>query len=321
MDHHSPSLFWLDDSQHQLQQQQFNHQLQLEFLQQYDQQQQRLNHQQQELDQQQYFQQQQLDQQQHFQQQQLNQQQTDQQQRLQQQQLDTQPQLHHQHQSDHQQHLEFLQQYDQQQQHLDHQQQLNHQQLDHRPETDQQLQNLAMPKEKIASIHHQQHSQQKQHTIKQHLNKRNVSYLDCRVQNEMVHSMIDTGSGGTYMKSSVARKLELPIIPHEKTVPLAASGQNAKIKGVVLADIEVNGSLHKGAIVEVIDNLFIDMIVGRDIMGKHKRVVLNFDGPREDLVIGATNNHSEPTMLPPMDVPAPPLFTYLTSNIKPVATK
>ena len=132
--------------------------------------------------------------------------------------------------------------------------------------------------------------------------------------------MIDTGSGGTYMRSSVARKLKLPIIPHEKTVPLAASGQN-KIKGAVIADMGVNGSFHKGAIVEVIDNLFIEMIIGRDIMGKHKRVVLNFDGPREDLVIGATNNNSKLTMLPPMDVPAPPLFTYLTSNIKPVATK
>ena len=131
--------------------------------------------------------------------------------------------------------------------------------------------------------------------------------------------MVDSGSSFTYIKTSLANKLKLYIIPTKKTVPLADSNLSANIRGEVVTDVEMNGHLHKGVVVGVIDSLCVDMIVGKDFMRQHKKVIMNFNGPREELVLGAIPKQS--SSLPPMDVPPPPLFTHLSDNIKPVATK
>ena len=132
--------------------------------------------------------------------------------------------------------------------------------------------------------------------------------------------MIDSGSDKTYMKTSAANKLKLFIIPLNKSVPLADLNIKADIRGEVVTDIELNGHLHEGIVVEVMDNLCVDLLVGKDLMKKHKKVVLNFNGPRDELVIGAIQKEARPK-LTPMKVPPPPLFTNLTNNIKPIATK
>ena len=59
--------------------------------------------------------------------------------------------------------------------------------------------------------------------------------------------------------------------------------------------------------------------------------MLNFNGPREELVIGAVpepaSSESSPTPVQPattfcaMNIPPPPLFTYLSPDMKPIATK
>ena len=81
-----------------------------------------------------------------------------------------------------------------------------------------------------------------------------------------------------------------------------------------------------------------EVIIGRDILGEHSRVVLNFNGPREDLVIGAiepdpttdaqTNNSAQQNIsstrsqtFGSMNISPPPLFTHLSHNIKPVSIK
>lgn len=133
--------------------------------------------------------------------------------------------------------------------------------------------------------------------------------------------MIDSGSDKTYIKTSVANKLRLFIIPRNKSVPLANSSIKADICGETVADIELNGHLHRGIVVEIMDNLCVDLLVGKDLMKKHKRVVLKFNGPRDELVLGAVQGEKPKPTLTPMDVSPPPLFTNLTSNIKPIATK
>ena len=66
-----------------------------------------------------------------------------------------------------------------------------------------------------------------------------------------------------------------------------------------------------------INNLFINGIVSEDILKKHKTVMMQFDGPEEELVIGAI---PEGEIFPCMNVDPSPLFTTLSENIKPVAT-
>ena len=141
--------------------------------------------------------------------------------------------------------------------------------------------------------------------------------------------MIDSGSSGTFMSKSAAKKLKLYVIPKNDEVPLADSNQTGKIIGEVVIDLEVNGCVYKSVVVEVLKDLFIDLLIGRDFLRRHKRVVLQFGGPEEDLVLGAvsTNKTSHKSMdlksefFPRMKVDPPPLFTNLSKNCKPIATK
>ena len=95
--------------------------------------------------------------------------------------------------------------------------------------------------------------------------------------------------------------------------------------------IEINGKLHRGVVAEVIKDLCTDVIVGDDLLSKHRRVVINYNGPLDDLVIGAippsTSSAATTTSSPPVlpfrtqGIPPPPLFTNLSKDIKPIATK
>ena len=150
--------------------------------------------------------------------------------------------------------------------------------------------------------------------------------------------MIDTGSSGTFINESTTKRRKLTTFPKQRTIPLANKKQHATIVGEVIIDIVVNGVKHQNVVAEVIKDLCSDIIIGRDVLGEHSRVVLNFNGPREELVIGAVSDTSSPespaTPVPPsttpppptstfcaMNIPPPPLFTYLTPDMKPVATK
>ena len=151
--------------------------------------------------------------------------------------------------------------------------------------------------------------------------------------------MIDSGSTGTFIKHSVTKSLGLYMLPPKRTlIPLADSNSVAKIIGQVVINIEINGREHRGVVAEVIKNLCTDIIIGNDLLSKHRRVIINYNGPCEELVIGAIpeteqNTQYSPTpvttsnsSVPPnpfrtQGIPPPPLFTNLTENIKPIATK
>ena len=166
--------------------------------------------------------------------------------------------------------------------------------------------------------------------------------------------MIDSGSSGTFINESVCKRHKLIVFPKQRTIPLANKKQVANIIGEVIVDLNLNGVKHDKVVVEVIKNLCSDVIIGRDILKEHQRVVLNFNGPREELVIGAiptptppqtssTETEASPsTPAPPTstetagspstptpgphkfgatNIPPPPLFTHLSPDIKPIATK
>ena len=158
--------------------------------------------------------------------------------------------------------------------------------------------------------------------------------------------MIDSGSSSTFIKESVAEKLKLYIIPRKKTISLADSKHVAKIIGEVVINIEINGQEHRGVVAEVIKNLCTDIIIGKDRLKKHRKVVFNFNGPEEDLIIGAIKNKQPRKTIPntkqaetttpfkntsikstlpktfgAVNINPPPLFTHLSNNMKPIATK
>ena len=139
--------------------------------------------------------------------------------------------------------------------------------------------------------------------------------------------MVDSGSSSTFIKKSVANKLNLYIIPKNRTIPLADSNLVAKIVGEVVINIEVNGREHRGVVAEAIKDLCTDIIIGKDTLKKHRRIIFNFNGSQEDLILGAVDNPNQTESLNSQrsfgttGIPAPPLFIHLSSKVKPVATK
>ena len=102
--------------------------------------------------------------------------------------------------------------------------------------------------------------------------------------------MIDTGSSGTFISESTTKRLKLLVFPKQRSIPLANKNQVASITGEVIIDLVVHGKRHEKVVAEVIKDLCSDVIIGRDVLGEHKRLVLNFNGPRDELVIGAIPN-------------------------------
>ena len=165
--------------------------------------------------------------------------------------------------------------------------------------------------------------------------------------------MIDTGSSETFMDLTVAQKRKLTIFEKNRSIPLADKTHSAKIVGEVIVELELNGRTHKNIVIELVKDLCTDVIIGRDVLGEHKQVVLNFNGPQEELVIGAIpttvpeqtnsslyitphqrrqrrqqlqqerqqNEQQSSKTFEAMNIPPPPLFTHLSKDIKPVATK
>lgn len=130
--------------------------------------------------------------------------------------------------------------------------------------------------------------------------------------------MVDSGSVRTFISKNTARKLKLFVIPKLKTVALADPNHHAKIIGETVVDISLNGKNHHAMTVEVIKDLFTDMIVGKDLLKQYKTVTLKFDGPREELVIGAMGKSNS---FPCIKISPPPLFSHLSTRTTPIATK
>ena len=69
---------------------------------------------------------------------------------------------------------------------------------------------------------------------------------------------------------------------------------------------------------EVIKDLFTDIIIGKDILKKYNKVTLKFNGPGAELVIGAVNKNNP---FPSLNILSPPLFSHLSPKTTLIVTK
>ena len=68
-------------------------------------------------------------------------------------------------------------------------------------------------------------------------------------------------------------------------------------------------------IVEVIKGLFINIAIGKYILKKHNKMILKFNEPGDELIIGAVEYNNHFTYI---DVLLPPLFFHHFINITPI---
>ena len=141
---------------------------------------------------------------------------------------------------------------------------------------------------------------------------------ECRINGHITKAMIDSGSVRTFISKKTAKNLNLLILPKQETIRLADQNQHATIIGEAVVDLCLHNRLHSGIVVEVMKDLFIDLIVGKDLLRKYEKVTFKFDGPRKELIVGAISGNDP---FPTIKVPPPPLFSHLSKDTNPIATK
>ena len=139
------------------------------------------------------------------------------------------------------------------------------------------------------------------------------------VKNSALKTLIDTGSDLSFISEKVADKLKLFILPISRSVTLADCTQSCTVVGEVVLDITVNGTLYSGQVLSVLNNLFVETIIGKDIMKKHKSVTLHFEGPKPALHFPSQEIFS--CNLTAMSIEPPTLFANIPSDVKPIACK
>ena len=87
-----------------------------------------------------------------------------------------------------------------------------------------------------------------------------------------VEALFDTGASGSFLDERIAREVGIDYIYKEpKEVQLAIKGKKGEIIGYVVCRIEVNGyELPGGVAFDVVRDLFLDAVVGIDIIEKYR---------------------------------------------------
>ena len=66
---------------------------------------------------------------------------------------------------------------------------------------------------------------------------------------------------------------------------MASSAMKMKSNGFCLVDLELKGNKYESTRLNVFENLCSDVILGLDFQGHHQRVIFEFNGESNDLVI------------------------------------
>ena len=96
-------------------------------------------------------------------------------------------------------------------------------------------------------------------------------------------ALIDSGSSESYSK--VSKDLKLKVYPSRREIQMASSAMKMKSNGFCLVDLELKGNKYESTRLNVFENLCSDVILGLDFQGHHQRVIFEFNGESNDLVI------------------------------------
>ena len=98
-------------------------------------------------------------------------------------------------------------------------------------------------------------------------------------------ALINSGSLESYINSKVSKHLKLKVYSSRCEIQMASSAMKMKSNGFCLVDLELKGNKYESTRLNVFENLCSSVILGLDFQGRHKRVIFEFNGESNDLVI------------------------------------
>ena len=133
------------------------------------------------------------------------------------------------------------------------------------------------------------------------------------------NALIDTGSlGSSFISKALVVKLKLDMKTTSTIVSMAEPTLAVGVKGCVTTDLSVGGTHYQNAKLLVLNSLCTDIIIGTDILGKHKQVIVEFGGD-EPPNLQFCYEHSSCSST--MNIEPPSVFPHITPDCKPVAAK
>ena len=98
-------------------------------------------------------------------------------------------------------------------------------------------------------------------------------------------ALVDSGSFDNYISRDVARLLNAKILPCRQEVSMAQISQTSTILGVCIIDIIVNNNTYNKVRFGVIEHLCSDLILGQAFQKLYKRLIIEYDGLRKDIIV------------------------------------
>lgn len=154
--------------------------------------------------------------------------------------------------------------------------------------------------------------------------------LDVEIQSRKYKALLDTGSSESYIDARLAQTLGLHLVRDSCTVSMAVNGLDREITHSCQVRLLLYGKSYIQTF-KLITNLCTDFLLGQDFLKTHKSLTIEFGGPLPGLSAPTTmdtsnTSHSHDhvscqinlhaSSLPPAEV-----FTSLTANCRPIATK
>ena len=141
------------------------------------------------------------------------------------------------------------------------------------------------------------------------------------VNGKPLNALVDTGSCLTFIDSKCVSELNLPVEPCREPINMASSS-TVYSEGLVKVDLYFGKQVYRKQALLILPDLVSDIIIGHDILGQHERLIVNFDGEKEDISLAKNNIATNPTiLLSSAHVDPPPLFSNLDPKCYPIACK
>ena len=106
------------------------------------------------------------------------------------------------------------------------------------------------------------------------------------VNGSQANAFFDTDSTLSHLSKGFSKLLKLDLKASDCCVGLAVKGCSSNGLGKCCANIELNGQTYDDVSFTVLDDLFTDVILGKNFMNKHQNVNIHLGGPILTLHLG-----------------------------------
>ena len=145
----------------------------------------------------------------------------------------------------------------------------------------------------------------------------NRAVVSAKVGGRICRALIDSGSSKSFVNQTLATLLGEIKVSKAFNVGMAQCSNTVRISSVCDAKIDLLGHTYDNVNLYVMENLCVDVLLGRDFLELHRRVIFELGGERPDLVVKSQSRCA----VIAAKIETPSLFANLRAGWSPIATK